>query len=85
MDDPSQVVPVLMEKNKKYWEYKRIFLWNTGIMDSDGNICPQKQLRAKLGCFVYDYSSIQRSNDFWGITFMLEDILNKKTEQEARG
>ena len=25
LDDPNQVVPVLMERNKKYWEYERIF------------------------------------------------------------
>ena len=64
MDDPNQVVPVLMERNKKYWEYERIFQWNTGIMDDDGNVCQQKQLQAKLGQFVYDYSTIHRSNDF---------------------
>ena len=34
LDDPNQVIPVLMEKNKKYWEYERIFQWNTGIMES---------------------------------------------------
>ena len=82
MDDPSQVVPVLMERNKKYWEYERIFLWNTRIMDDDGNLCQQKQSQAKLGHFVYDYSTIQRSNDFLGIP-MLEDILKKKTEEEC--
>ena len=49
LDDPNQVVPVLMERNKKYWEYERIFQWNTGVMDDDGNVCQQKQLRAKLG------------------------------------
>ena len=40
-DDPNQVVPFLMERNKKYW--------NTGIIHVDGNVCPQNQLRAKLG------------------------------------
>ena len=25
LDDPNQVVPVLIERNKKYWEYERIF------------------------------------------------------------
>ena len=84
MDDPNQVVPVLMERNKKYWEYEQIFQWNnTGIMDDDGNVCQQKQLRAKLGHFMYDYSTIQRSNDFLGIP-MLEDVPKKKTEEECR-
>ena len=40
LDDLSQVVPVLMERNKKYWEYEWILQWNTGIMDEDGNLCP---------------------------------------------
>ena len=25
LDDPSQMVPALMERNKKYWEYEQIF------------------------------------------------------------
>ena len=49
LDDRNQVVPVLMERNKKYWEYERTFQWNTGIMDDDGHVCQQKQLQAKLG------------------------------------
>ena len=52
-------------------------------MDDDGNVCQQKQLQAKLGCFVYDYSTIHRSNDFLGIP-MLEDVPKKKTEEECR-
>ena len=43
LDDPNQVVPVLMERNKKYLEYEQIFQWNTGVMDDDGNVCQQKQ------------------------------------------
>ena len=83
LDDPNQVVQVLTERNKKYWEYERIFQWNTGIMDDDGTVCQQKQLRAKLGRFVYDYSTIHRSNDFLGIP-MLEDVPKKKVEEECR-
>ena len=83
LDDPNQVVPVLMERNKTYSEYERIVQWNTGIMDDDGNVCQQKQLRAKLGWFVHDYSTIHRSNDFLGIP-MLEDVLKEKTEEECR-
>ena len=52
-------------------------------MDDDGNVCQQKQLRSKLGQFVYDYSTIHRSNDFLGIP-MLGDILKKKDEEECR-
>ena len=53
-------------------------------MDEDGNVCPQKQLWAQLGCFVYDYSTIQRSNGFLG-TPMLEDVpKEKKVEEESR-
>ena len=66
-NDPSLVVPVLMEKNKKYWEYERIFQWNTGIMDEDGDVCTQNQMHAKLGRFLYDYSATVRSNEFLGI------------------
>ena len=83
LDDPNQVVPVLMERNKKHWEYERIFQWNTGIMDDDGNVCQQKLLWAKLGRFVYDYSTIHRSNDFLGIP-ILEDVPKKKDEEECR-
>ena len=83
LDDPNQVVPILMERNKKYWAYERIFQWNTGIMDDDGNVCHQKQLRAKLGRFVYDYSTIHRSNDFLGIP-MLEDVPKKMDKEECR-
>ena len=83
LDDPNQVVQVLTERNKNYWEYERIFQWNTGIMDDDGNVCQQKQLQAKLGQFVYDYSTIHRSNDFLGIP-MLEDVPKKKTEEACR-
>ena len=43
LDDPSKVVPVVVERNKKYWEYEWIFQWNTGIMDDDGN-----ELRLKI-------------------------------------
>ena len=82
LDDPNQVVPVL-EGNMKYWEYERIFQWNTGIMDDDGNVCQQKQLQAKLGRFVYDYSTIHRSDDFLRIP-MFEDVLKKKAEEECR-
>ena len=49
LDDPNQVVPVVMERNKKYWEYEWIFQWNTGIMDDDGNVCQRKQLWATFG------------------------------------
>ena len=52
-------------------------------MDDDGNVCPQKHLWAKLGRFVYDYFIIQRSNNFLGIP-MLEDALEKKTQEESR-
>ena len=52
-------------------------------MDDDGNVCQQKQLRSKLGQFVYDYSTIQRSNDFLGIP-MLKDVPKKKSEEECR-
>ena len=52
-------------------------------MDDDSNVCQEKQLRAKLGRFMYDYSTIQRSNDFLGIP-MLEDIPKKKAEEECR-
>ena len=31
LDDPSQAVPVLMERNKKYWEYERIFSGILGL------------------------------------------------------
>ena len=60
-----------------------IFQWNTGIMDDDGNVCQQKRLRAKLGRFVYDYSTIHRSNDFLEIP-MLEDVPKKMDEEECR-
>ena len=83
MDDPSLAVPVLMEKNKKYWEYERVFQWNTGIMDEDGDVCPQRQMHAKLGRFLYDYSYMQRSNEFLGIP-LLEDVPKKKEEEESR-
>ena len=46
-------------------------------------MCQQKQLQAKLGQFVYDYSTIQKSNDFLGIP-MLEDVPKKKVEEECR-
>ena len=67
-----------MERNKKYWECERIFQWNTGIMDDDGNVSQQKQLRAKLGQFVYDYSTIHL-----GIP-MLEDVPKRKDEEECK-
>ena len=82
LNDPNQVVPVLMERNKKYWKYEWIFQWNTEIMDDDGNVCQQKQLQAKLGWFMYDNSTIQRSHDFLGIP-MLDDV-PKKVEEECR-
>ena len=82
LDDPNQVVPVLMERKKKSWEYGWIFQWNTGIMDDDGNVCQQQQLQAKLGRFVYDYSTIQRSNDFLGIP-ILEDVVKKKLKRNV--
>ena len=69
-----------MERNKKYWEYERIFQWNTGIMEEDGNVCPQKQLRSN---FVYDYSTLQGCNDFLRIP-ALEDAPSEKVEEEAR-
>ena len=83
LDDPSQIMPVLMGENKKYWEHERVFQWNTGIMDDDGNVCSQKQLRAKLGHFTYDYTSVHKRADFLGVP-MLEDVVEKKAEEEAR-
>ena len=85
MDNPSQGLASLIEKIKKHWEYARIFQcqWNTRIMDDDGNLCPQKQLRAKLGPIMYDYSNIYKSITFLGIP-MLEDVPYKKVEDEAR-
>ena len=57
LDDPNQVVPVLMERNKKYWEYEWIFQWNTGIMDDDGNVLLRFKGGAKgiLHCSQINY------------------------------
>ena len=83
LDDTNESVPVLMEKNKKYWEYERVFHWNTGMMYDDGNLFSQKQLRAKLGCFNYDYTRVCKHADILGVP-MLEDVVEKKLEEEAR-
>ena len=52
-------------------------------MDDDGNVCKKKQLRVKLGRFVYDYSTLHRGNDFLGIP-MLEDVPKKTVNEECR-
>ena len=62
---------------------KAFFQWNTGIMDEDGDVCHQRQMRAKLGRCLYDYSHMQRSNEFLGIP-LLEDATKKKEEEESR-
>ena len=86
LDDPSQVVPVLMEMNKKYWEYEWIFQWNTGIMESwmMMEMCVHRNSCKPNWDVLCMITLLFRGAMIFLGTPMLKDVPEKKAQEESR-
>ena len=63
----SQIVPILLEKTKGYWELACV---------------SSEMVKGEVQTFPNDYSCMVGGNDFLGIC-MLEDVPANKTQTEA--